>query len=297
MTRARAADRLADLGDPRFDPACLHLSADRRLGFVQIPADPHFRIGTRSKDIEQVAKARSGEIPKDEVNDCITPTSEFYIAKYPVTVGQFGAFVAAADFRIGDQHGLRDPPTRPVRWVSWHEALAYCEWLQAQLETSPLLIRNPIAALVRLQGWKVTLPSELEWEVAARGGLRHAVFPWGNEADPNRANYYESGTADTSAVGCFPPNGFGLHDMVGNVWEWTRSLWGRDHSTPEFTYPYDEHDARREDLNADDDVLRILRGGAFDRSARAARCCFRYWVHAAKRFNCIGFRVVLRGGI
>ena len=84
-----------------------------------------------------------------------------------------------------------------------------------------------------------TLPSELEWEKSARGGLEHPVFSWGDTPDGNRANYDESAVGDTAVVGCFPANGLGLHDMVGNVWEWTRSLWGTDWEKPDFVYPYD----------------------------------------------------------
>jgi formylglycine-generating enzyme required for sulfatase activity len=100
---------------------------------------------------------------------------------------------------------------------------------------------------VREEGWRVALPSELEWEKAARGGLGGSVFPWPGEADPNRANYAESQIGDTSAVGCFAANGFGLFDMVGNVWEWTRSI--------NLPYPYDATDPKRDDLKAGNDVL------------------------------------------
>ena len=76
---------------------------------------------------------------------------------------------------------------------------------------------------MRSGSWQVGLPSELEWEKAARGGLQNAIFSWGDTPDPNRANYADSEIGDTSPVGCFPPNGFGLHDMIGDLWEWTRS--------------------------------------------------------------------------
>ena len=76
------------------------------------------------------------------------------------------------------------------------------------------------------------------------------------------------GSGDTSAVGCFPANGFGLHDMIGNVAEWTRSLWGENGDKPNFAYPYDPDDSNREDLNAGNDVLRVVRGGAWDDDRR-----------------------------
>ena len=122
---------------------------------------------------------------------------KFYIARYPVTVAQFRAFVDATQFEVGNADALRDPASRPVRYVNWHEALAYCEWLNDVLATSSMLDGNAIACLVRQQKWRVSLPSELEWEKAARGGLRDAVFSWGDTPDPNRANYSDSEIGDT----------------------------------------------------------------------------------------------------
>jgi formylglycine-generating enzyme required for sulfatase activity len=150
------------------------------------------------------------------------------------------------------------------------------------------------ARLVRAGGWEVTLPSELEWEKAARGGLQERVFSWGDEPDPNRASYGDSQIGDTSAVGCFPANGFGLYDMVGNVWEWTRSLWGKDWSKPEFGYPYDPTDAKREALDAGDDIQRVVRGGSWLGDRGSARCAYRLRYRPVARNDRVGFRVVLR---
>jgi formylglycine-generating enzyme required for sulfatase activity len=170
-------------------------------------------------------------------------------------------------------------------YVSWHEALAWCDWLNEELATSGVFAGHPIASLVREHGWRVTLPSELEWEKAARGGLRDAVFSWGNDADPARANYDQSEIGDMSAVGCFPGNDFGLHDMIGNVFEWTRS-----HFRP---YPYRSNDGR-ENLH-DDDVQRVVRGGSWDSVSRnRARCACRLGGGPDFRHVSLGFRVVLR---
>ncbi|MEF8707110.1 MAG: SUMF1/EgtB/PvdO family nonheme iron enzyme, partial [Candidatus Accumulibacter sp. UW27] len=253
--RARAGDRLSQLGDPRFDPQRCHLPADEMLGFVRIAADPGFMIGTRRQDVARVSKIIGERVYDDEINDAPSPTPEFYIARYPVTVGQFRAFVEATGFAIGDADALADPDSRPVRWVSWHEALAWCDWLNEVLTSDPAFAGSPVARLVREHGWRVALPSELEWEKAARGSLSGAVFPWGDDADPNRGNYDDSKIGDTSAVGCFPANDFGLWDMAGNVWEWTHSLY--------LDYPYDPADPKREDLMAGDDVSRVVRGGSW----------------------------------
>jgi formylglycine-generating enzyme required for sulfatase activity len=292
--RASAGDLLAALGDPRFDPGRFHLPADDMLGFVQIPADAAFKIGTRASDAKRVAEIIGYEVGNDEINDAITPTPAFYIARYPVTVAQFRAFVDETGFQPGDDDALRDPDSRPVRYVDWHEASAYCRWLHETLAMAPVLGGCEAARLVREDGWEVMLPSELEWEKAARGGLQERVFSWGDEPDPNGANYADSQVGDTSAVGCFAANGFGLHDMLGNVWEWTRSLWGEDWRKPDFGYPYDATDARREALDARDDMWRVVRGGSWRAHQGRARCAYRGGSQPGDRFGGQGFRVVLR---
>ena len=283
--RARAADTLARLGDPRFDRQRFYLPADEMLGFVHIPADPGFKIGTRQVDATRVGTIIGGSVPDGEINDTATPTPDFFIARYPVTVAQFRAFVAAKGFRIGDADALRDPDSRPIRYIAWREALAYSEWLNRVLATAPELQRNEAARLVRAGKWQASLPSELEWEKAARGGLASAVFPWGDTPDPNRANDSDSEIGDTSVVGCFPANAFGLHDMIGNVWEWTRSRYG--------SYPYRPDDGRDSPEPKDDDMM-VVRGGAWSNHRVNARCACRDWIQPEDRFVLLGFRVVLR---
>ncbi len=186
--RARAGDALAPLGDPRFDPQRFYLPADNFLGFVHIPADPAFRIGTRRSNVKDVATIIAGEVPGYEINDTPTPTPEFYIARYPVTVAQFRTYCEVTGVQPRDVDALRDPDSRPVRWVDWREALAYCDWLTKALTSEPVLAGSAAARLVREGSWQVSLPSELEWEQAARGGLVDAVFSWGDNPDPNGAN-------------------------------------------------------------------------------------------------------------
>jgi formylglycine-generating enzyme required for sulfatase activity len=283
--RALAGDVLAALGDPRFDPQRLWLPGDEMLGFVRIPADSAFRIGTRKADAQQLAKIAGREVDRSEINDAPMPTPEFLIARYPVTVAQFRAFVEAAHYAIGYADALRDPDSRPVRWVSWHEAIAYCRWLNELLAASPLFADSDPGWLVRQRQWEVGLPSELEWEKAARGGARDGIFSWGNGVDPARANYRDSGIGDTSAAGCFPPNDFGLYDMIGNTFEWTRSLYK--------PYPYHTDDGR-EDLQAADNVERVVRGGSSKLHRFLARCAYRLGLDPDLRHDLIGFRVVLR---
>ena len=284
MERKRAGDTLARLGDPRFDPDWYCLPKDEGLGFVRIP-EGEFRMGSDPKIDKDAAE--------DEFKQHKVFLKEFYMARYPVTVAQYSAFVKESGYR--PEAGVRaiDLQNHPVRYVTWFDAIKYCEWLDGELKKrpdTPQGLRDLLA-----QGWKVTLPSEAEWEKAARG-TDGRLYPWDLPFDSNRANTAETGIGDTSAVGSFPlgASPYQILDMSGNVWEWTRSLWGKEFNKPEFDYPYTKRLEEREDLKADENILRVLRGGSFSDNHRFARCAFRLRYGPYHRnYSSRGVRVVI----
>ncbi len=217
--RCEAGTALGKIGDPRFRADAWFLPNEPSLGFIEVPAG-EFTMGRGEKPNSEWFEEGWPEHP--------VKLPAFYIARWPVTVAPFRAFVEAADnegFQPGDPDCLRGVANHPVVWVSWHEALAYSRWLTKKLRASdatPPPLRRLLNGAPGTE-WQVTLPSEAEWEKAARGADAR-IYPWGEQADPNRANYDDTGINGTSAVGCFPGGAspYGVEELSGNVWEWTQ---------------------------------------------------------------------------
>jgi formylglycine-generating enzyme required for sulfatase activity len=236
---------------------------------IHIPAG-EFLMGS---DPSQDEDARDSEQPQHSLH-----LPGYTIAKTPVTNAQYLAFVQATNQKPPEHWNRGKPPgdkaDHPVVYVSWQEAVAYCEWLA---ETT---------------GRAYRLPGEAEWEKAARG-TDGRIWPWGNEWDPKRPNSEEGGRRDTTPVGQYSPRGdspYGCVDMAGNVQEWTLSLWGGGWEEPEFRYPYDPEDGRQ-NLGAGNEVRRVMRGGAFDLSQGNVRCADRNRHYPVYRLINLGFRV------
>jgi formylglycine-generating enzyme required for sulfatase activity len=165
-------------------------------------------------------------------------------------------------------------PSRPVVGVTWFEARAYCAWLSAQT------------------GDHYRLPTEVEWEAAARGHTGRN-YAYGQTFDAARGNSLETHIRRTTPVGVFPLGGTpeGIHDLSGNVWEWTTTIWGKERNKPDYPYPYNGEDGR-ENLE-DSDSWRVLRGGSFYDNQDLARAAYRAYLTPGSRNYVDGFRVVV----
>ena len=181
----------------------------------------------------------------------------FYMDQHKVTNAEYKTFVLAnpewqkehidARFHEGtylaDWDGNNYPNRKgdhPVTWVSWHAAMAYAAWAGKRL------------------------PTEAEWEFAARGGLANQNYPWGNSIDPSKANY-NGNVGDPTAVGTYPANDYGLYDMGGNVWEWCLDAYQSDfYSYSPYRNPIAGAIRIRDIMNdfRDTETSRVLRGGS-----------------------------------
>jgi formylglycine-generating enzyme required for sulfatase activity/tetratricopeptide (TPR) repeat protein len=215
---------------------------------VLIPAGT-FRMG----DI--TGNGRDNEQPVHEVS-----VESFAMGRYPVTFAEYDYFCEATNREKPDDAGWgRD--NRPVINVSWHDAVAYTEWLSEQT------------------GQEYRLPTEAEWEYAARAGTETDYW-WGDDIDQTKANY-NSNIGHTTPVGDYEANTFGLYDTAGNVWEWTCSEY-------EDTYNGKEKDCITKNSNEN----RVLRGGSWENCPGYLRTAFRFGHGPVGRSDYCGFRLV-----
>jgi len=166
-------------------------------------------------------------------------------------------------------------PSQPVVGICWYEGRAYCNWLSAQA------------------GGEFRLPSEVEWEAAARG-MEGRLYAYGDAMDATKGNVLRTRLKRTTPVRVFVEGDTpqGVSDMGGNVCQWTTSAWGGDDEfVPEYAYPYDASDGR-EDTAAGSDVPRVVRGGSWGNNGVNARAAFRNWDVPGRRVDYVGFRVV-----
>lgn len=187
----------------------------------------------------------------------------FWMDATEVTHAQYADFAGATGHRVPYHwKGDRLPPDlvdHPVYNVDWNDAVAYCRWKHKRL------------------------PSEAEWERAARGGLDAQRYPWGNDSpDRERARYAtQSGPAPVAE---HPANGFGLHDMAGSLAEWCQDWFDRT---------YYETSPAKNPTGPAEGMYRIVRGGAWSDGPNRITVFFRNWVRPTQRTPNLGFRCVM----
>jgi len=223
----------------------------------------------------------------------------YYAAKYPITNAQYELFVEAGGYHERrywtaagwaekekpqwDNEPWTEPrqsrgepfnlPNHPVVRVSWYESVAYCRWL-----TEVMRRHGELA-----EGWQIRLPTEAEWEKAARG-MDGRSYPWGEGFDVEKANGLETEVKSTNAVGIFPDgvSPYGCHDMAGNVWEWSATKQGKP-------YRYQIENEWTADY-LEGEYSRILRGSSWYFEADYLRCAYRFYEYPFNDYDLMGFR-------
>jgi len=236
--------------------------------------------------------------------------SAFYMAKYLVTkadwdvVQTWGLTHNYTDLSTGEGKAVN----HPVQTITWYDIVKWCnarsekEGLTPCYTLSGMVYRttNNSAVVCDWSANGYRLPTEAEWEKAARGGLNGKRFPWGDTITHSKANYYSISTSSydvsptrgwhptwgtgsfpyTSPVGSFAANGYGLYDMAGNLWEW---CWDRDGSYTD--------GAQIDPRGVASGSYRVLRGGSWNHYASQTRCAFRNGDSPINAYMIFGFRV------
>lgn len=259
-------------------------SESREQGMVFIEGTT-FRVGTDESELEGIAamiglnspRPLLPEVPSHEVT-----VSDFYIDRFDVTNGDFAAFVAAVpewrrenlaedqqNGRYLEHWGIGQPRDElldhPVVFITWHAAVAYCDWRGKRL------------------------PTEIEYEWAAQGESGKSEFPWGNEPPgDDRVNWGGNGIDTTVPVGSYPPNPRGLYDMAGNVWHFTADPWLGSYA--------EALGAPRDASAVDPAIRRVVRGGSFGANAANLRVRYRDSHRPYDAREMVGFRCARTAG-
>ena len=244
--------------EPAYQPGALIRDCDECPELVVVPAGA-FRMGDLSG---------GGDADEGPVRTVTIPRA-FAVARYETTFAQWDACAASGACRQGVSDIGFGRGARPVILVTREEAQAYAGWLS------------------RLTGKSFRLPSEAEWEYMARAGSE-TKYPWGNDIGRGRANCDECGSRwdddRTSPVGSFPANAFGVHDAVGNVYEWVADCGRSSYDGA----PSDGSVGGRDDRTC---KLSMMRGGSWVSLPRASRPANRVRIPAGYQDINIGFRV------
>ena len=234
-------------------------AAGARGGAMSLIRGATFRMGTDPSDfprLQQVFGIKRAELFSAEAPQHTVTLGPFYMDKYEVTNALYKMFLdknprwrpANIEARLHNGNYLKDwngddypkgKGEHPVANVSWYAAVAFCRWTGKRL------------------------PTEAEWEYAARGGLSDKSFPWGDApADKALANYGASRIGTTTPVGSYAANGYGLFDMAGNVWEYTLDEW-RPYDSGAQVNPVAGGSMFLDDSFYSVTTRRVIRGGSY----------------------------------
>lgn len=227
-------------------PATASATQPLLVDWVDLPAGT-FMMGCVPADAECY--------PEEEPRHRVELTRGFAIMRTEVTIAQYEAVAPRMGARLPRQPRWNSGPDHPVVNITWGDARDVCIGLGGRL------------------------PTEAEWEYAARGGLDGAIFPWGNEPDQDMVNAAGVRGADAwewaAPVGSFPPNGFGLHDLSGNVWEWVADRYAPTYQS----WP------SRDPRGPESGPARVMRGGSWDSKWPRVRVSVRESRHPFGRYN------------
>ncbi|KAF9697788.1 hypothetical protein EKO04_004275 [Ascochyta lentis] len=282
-------DKIADLALQIVEqgnlPTSSRVEAGRVLSSLHDPRDLQILASVPAGKFLMGSNTHPNSQPIHEVS-----LKSFRIGVYPVVNRDYLTFTEATNRAWRSPHSTA-PGKRnhPATDLTWHDANAYCEWLTSHWLACDRINKNEL----------VRLPTEAEWERAARGDLQETstsnpTYPWGTVWHHDAANSEETGPNAPCTVGLFPTHAspYGCLDMTGQVWEWCSTLWGDDMATPSLRYPYDEDDGR-EVPTAPAAMRRVLRGGCFSSSALKASCAYRGSLEPAGYWRGNGFRIVV----
>lgn len=244
-------------------PAALSFaeSHSSKPGMVFIPAGDFLR--GRSHVLPDDDLKWFPELLKDDRPVRKTYVDAFYLDQYEVTNQQYAAFAKATSHRTPPNwiKGAVPPGKEklPVADIDWNEASAYCTWAGKRL------------------------PTEAEWERAARGLAEGKTYPWGDRKVTKQDACYDT-MKGPCAIGQFAPNDFGLYDMAGNVWEWTSDWYAKDYyaSAPD-----------RNPRGPETGQYRVIRGGAWSDVPKYLTCAYRSWARPLERSPNIGVRCAI----
>ena len=235
------------------------LGNDVKLEMIAIPAGK-FMMGSPE------GEGADDERPQHEVT-----IQAFYMGKYPITQAEWKAIAEREDLKVERDldsntayfKDREDSDRRPVEQVFWDDAVEFC------------------ARLAKLSGREYRLPTEAEWEYACRAGTTTEYY-FGGDITSDLANY-GGNVGETTTVGKYPPNAFGLYDMHGNVWEWCQDKW---HKT------YKGAPTNGSAWVSGGSSNYVMRGGSWNYSPDYCRSAYRLYSTRGNRFNSLGFRVV-----